>query len=61
MSIIKMTEELANVPNVHTLRMTYEDGGAVEVWSTSGKTVRVRCGAPHSEIRAAFEKEGTTQ
>jgi hypothetical protein len=35
--------------------MRYEDGGKIEVWSTSQKEVRVRGGAKPFEVRAAFE------
>lgn len=52
---IKVKEELKGFNALHTLRMTYEDGGKTEVWSTSEKTVRVHGGAKPVEIRAAFE------
>lgn len=53
--IVRLRQELKSVPDLHSLRMTYEDGGKTEVWSTCNKTVRVRSGARTDEIRAAFE------
>lgn len=53
--IVRLRQELKSVPDLHSLRMTYEDGGRIEVWSTVNKTVRVRAGAKPDEIREAFE------
>lgn len=52
----KVKEELKGFPALHTLRMRYEDGGKIEVWSTSDfGEVRVRGGATPREIHDAFK------
>lgn len=55
MSIGKVTAELKREADLHSLKMSYEDGGKTEVWSTLTKTIRVRTGAKPHEIREAFE------
>lgn len=55
--IVKLRQELNGVPDIHTLRMTHDDGGRVEVWSTVNKSVRVPGGSPSKVIRAAFLQE----
>lgn len=56
--IVRMKLELKGiVHDLHSLKMTYEDGGKIEAWSTNTKTVRVKAGAKPDEIKAAFEAQ----
>ncbi len=45
------------VPDVHLLKMRYEDGGKTELWYTETMELRVRSGASETEIRSAFEDD----
>jgi hypothetical protein len=44
------------VPDIHLLKMRYEDGGKTELWHTKTMELRVRAGAGETEIREAFKK-----
>lgn len=62
MSIVNVAKDLHGTCEVEiaTLKMAYEDGGKIEVWSDSTRSVRVKGGANSDEIRAAFAKEPCT-
>lgn len=54
MSISEIREELKAVPGAHTLIMSYEQGGAVEVYTIGEKSVRVPAASTAAQIREAF-------